>query len=250
MLGANRRKIGKMVKSVKELIMNDRLFDINPIGLIEVSPDAYFIIDFEGKITEVNAAAEAVSGYSRAELCGTGFPDHFSEPQRALNDCHKVLADGVVRDDNLEFVHQDGHCFPISLHGSVYRDCDDQITGTFVSVRDISEQKALETQLREKDRLAHTIADKSSNWFYLMRAKGKLDYVSPACETISGYSPQEFINAPELFETILHPEDRASLGDHLRECQDTLLETPIEFRIITKKKEIRWILHYCQPLFF
>jgi PAS domain S-box-containing protein len=239
-----------MVKSVKELIMNDRLFDINPIGLIEASPDAYFIVDFEGKIAEVNSAAEAISGYLRAELCGTGFPDYFNEPQRALSDCRQARAEGIVRDDTLEFRHKDGHCFPISMHGSIYRDCEDQITGTFISMRDISEQKALEAELREKERLYRAIADKSSNWFYLIRATGKLDYVSPACEVISGYSPQEFKKDPELFETILHPEDRAALGNHLRECQDAPKETPIEFRIITKKKEIRWILHYCQPLFF
>jgi PAS domain S-box-containing protein len=183
-------------------------------------------------------------------LCGTGFSEHFSEPQQALNDCRQVLADGTVRDDNLEFLHKDGHCFPISMHGSVYRDCEDRIAGTFVSVRDITEQKALEAELREKERLSRAIADKSSNWFYLMRATGKLGYVSPACETISGYSPQEFKKDPTLFERILHPEDRASLGDHLCECQDTNQKTPLEFRIITKKKEIRWILHYCQPLFF
>lgn len=230
--------------------MNDRLFDINPTGLIEASPDAYFIIDFEGKINETNAAAEAISGYSRAELCGTRLPDYFSEPQRVLDDCSQALADEVVRDDGLEFLHKDGHRIPISMHGSVYRDCEGQITGCLVSVRDISEQKALEAQLREKEKLARAIADKSSNWFYLVRATGQLGYVSPACETVTGYSPQEFRNDPTLFETILHPEDRASLGDHLHERQDTIQETPLEFRIITRKKEIRWILHYCQPLFF
>jgi PAS domain S-box-containing protein len=242
--------MGKMVKSIKELIMNDRLFDLNPTGLIEASPDAYFIIDFEGEIRETNAAAEAISGYSQAELCGTRLQEHFSEPRRVLDACSQVLADGIVRDDGLEFLHKDGHGFPISMHGSVYLGREGRITGALISVRDISGQKALDAQLRERERLARAIADKSSNWFYLMRATGKLGYVSPACETISGYSPHEFKKDPTLFERILHPEDRASLGDHLCECQDTNQKTPLEFRIITKKKEIRWILHYCQPLFF
>jgi hypothetical protein len=50
-----------MVKSIKELIINDRLFDLIPVVLIEASPDANFIIDFEGKITEVNAANDSDS---------------------------------------------------------------------------------------------------------------------------------------------------------------------------------------------
>ncbi|MEJ2599071.1 MAG: histidine kinase [Anaerolineales bacterium] len=114
---------------------------------------------------------------------------------------------------------------------------------------DISEQTALEARLHEKDRLYRTIADMSSNWFFLMRATGKIDYVSPACETISGYSPEEFKQDPTLFEAIVHPEDRAALGDHLSERQDTPRESPLEFRIISKKKEVRWILHQCQPLY-
>jgi two-component system sensor histidine kinase UhpB len=239
-----------MVKSLKELIMNDRLISIDLVSLIEASPDAYFTIDFTGKITGVNAAAEAISGYTRAELCGTSFPDYISEPQQAFEDCRHALEGGMVRDDSLEFLHKDGHRLPISMHGSVYRDCDNQISGTFISVHDISEQKAMEAHLREKERLSRTIADMSSNWLYLMKATGEPDYVSPACETISGYSPQEFKEDPALFEKILHPEDRVALKGHLSECIDTHQESPLEFRIITKKKEIRWILHSCQPLYF
>ncbi len=230
--------------------MNDRLFSINPIGLIEASPDAYFTIDFSGNISGVNAAAEALSGYTRAELCGTGFPDYLNDPQRALEDCRAAAADGLVRDDSLELRRKDGRCFPISIHGSVYRDCESQNQSIFISVRDLSALKALETRLRERERLYRTIADSSSNWSYLIRASGEPTYVSPACETISGYTPQEFQRNPALFETILHPEDRLALGDHLRECREATQEYPLEFRIFTKKKETRWILHHCQPLFY
>jgi two-component system sensor histidine kinase UhpB len=102
----------------------------------------------------------------------------------------------------------------------------------------------------EKERLYRTIADSSSNWSYLIRASGEPIFVSQACEAITGYSPQEFQKDPALFRSILHPEDRAALEDHLQECRQTLQESPLEFRIFTKKKEIRWILHHCQPLFY
>ncbi len=102
--------------------MNDRHFDLNPVFLIEARPEANFLIQFEWKITKVSAAAEAISRFSLNELCGTGFPEHFSELQRVLDNGRQVLAEGIVRADYLEFLHQDGHCFPISMHSSVYRD--------------------------------------------------------------------------------------------------------------------------------
>jgi PAS domain S-box-containing protein len=101
---------------------------MNLISLIEASPDSNFIIDFEGKITEVNAAAEAISGCSLTDLCGTGFPDHFSEPKRVLDNGRQALAEGIVPDDFLEFQHKDGHCFPISVHSSVY--CDGEVSSS------------------------------------------------------------------------------------------------------------------------
>lgn len=229
--------------------MNGRQFSVNPIGLIEASPDAYFTIDVRWKITGVNAAAEAITGYTQAELFGADFPRYFNLPQRAIESLRRAADAGVVRDDQLELCHKDGHSFPISLHASTYRDCTGQNSGIFISVRDLSAQKHLEAELREKERLYRTIADSSSNWSYLIKISGDLDYVSPACEAISGYSPEEFRHDPTLFQTILHPEDRAALADHLRENKAAVQESPLEFRIYTKKKEIRWILHHCQPLY-
>lgn len=94
-----------------------------------------------------------------------------------------------------------------------------------------------------------TIADASSNWEYWVQADGSLGYISPACEAISGYSPDEFRQNPRLMETIIHPEDR---GVFSCPCQSFLAsadKAPVEFRIITKSGDVRWILHHCQPIF-
>jgi PAS domain S-box-containing protein len=93
------------------------------------------------------------------------------------------------------------------------------------------------------------IVDSSRHWEYLVEPTGRLGYVSPACETISGYSPEEFERAPALLATILSPEDQPAAGHHFPETSASTGETTLEFRIITKSGDVRWILHHCQPIF-
>ncbi len=52
-------------------------------SLIESNIDALMTTDAAGMITDVNQQMEALTGYSRDELIGTPFADHFTEPERA-----------------------------------------------------------------------------------------------------------------------------------------------------------------------
>jgi PAS domain S-box-containing protein len=92
-------------------------------------------------------------------------------------------------------------------------------------------------------------ADASRNWEYWMQADGGLGYISPACEAVSGYSPNEFRQNPGLLETIVHPEDQTVFGRHHQSSPDSADEAPVEFRIVTKSGDVRWILHHCQSVF-
>ena len=67
-------------------------------SLLEASLDPLVTIGPEGKITDVNAATEAATGRSRAELIGTDFCDYFTEPEKARAGYEQVFREGSVRD--------------------------------------------------------------------------------------------------------------------------------------------------------
>jgi diguanylate cyclase (GGDEF)-like protein/PAS domain S-box-containing protein len=92
------------------------------------------------------------------------------------------------------------------------------------------------------------IADRIADWDYWLAPDGTLRYVSPACERITGYRPDEFQATPGLLERIIHPDDRDRFMLHLADKQR---QQPHElsFRIITRSGEVRWIGHVCQPVF-
>lgn len=117
-------------------------------GLIEASLDALFIIDRDGKITDLNAAAEAITGRSRTEMLGTGFSDYFTDPAKARAGYERAFREGFVRDYPLEVRRRDGSTIPVRYNASVYRDASGEVAGVFAAARDISALARAEHETR------------------------------------------------------------------------------------------------------
>ena len=121
--------------------------------LLEASLDPLVTIGPDGKITDVNEATEAVTGYPRAELIGKDFADYFTNPQEAREGYERVFREGFVRNYALEIRHRDGRVTPVVYNASVYRDEAGQVIGVFAAARDITAQKRAEAELRQMSRL-------------------------------------------------------------------------------------------------
>ena len=117
-------------------------------SLIEASLDPLVTIGLDGKITDVNAATEAATGCSRAELIGTDFCDYFTEPEKARAGYEQVFREGSVRDYALELRHRNGHVTSVLYNASVYRDEAGKTVGVFAAARDITERKRAEAAVR------------------------------------------------------------------------------------------------------
>jgi PAS domain S-box-containing protein len=76
-------------------------------SLIEASLDPLVTIGPDGRITDVNAATEQVTGLSRHTLIGTDFCDYFTEPEKARTGYQQVFRQGWVRDYPLDLRHRD-----------------------------------------------------------------------------------------------------------------------------------------------
>jgi PAS domain S-box-containing protein len=95
-------------------------------------------IGHDGKINDVNAAAETVTGRSRAELIGTDFSEYFREPEKARAAYEQVFHGGVVRGYALELRHRNGHSTSVLYDGSLYRDANGNVIGVVAATRPIS----------------------------------------------------------------------------------------------------------------
>ena len=86
-----------------------------------------------------------------------------------------------------------------------------------------------------------TVADFTYDWEYWMNTDGKIEYISPSCERISGYSADDFIKKPSLVQDIVIEEDRDIWNEHNRRLSDASKTSESQFRIRRQNGEIRWI---------
>lgn len=84
---------------------------------------------------------------------------------------------------------------------------------------------------------------------YFIDNEGTLVYISPSCENITGYDKESFLHNPDMLTDIIHPEDRERFQDHLKIVYDVADHSEMEFRIISRGGQVRWIKHHCSPLF-
>jgi two-component system phosphate regulon sensor histidine kinase PhoR len=65
-------------------------------------------------------------------------------------------------------------------------------------------------------------------------------YVSPLIDELTGYSPAEWTEEPDLFSKLLHPEDRAAALDELKQVRNG---TPVrlEYRLISRDGRVVWV---------
>lgn len=115
-------------------------------------------------------------------------------------------------------------------------------------IKEIEERKRAEEHLREAELRYRTVADFTHDWEYWETPDGKLRYVSPSSERITGYKPDEFINNPQLIYEITLSEDRVIWNEHYHNSLQVPNRRCIQFRIRKKDGEARWIEHVCQPV--
>lgn len=115
---------------------------------------------------------------------------------------------------------------------------------------------ALRRQVRQRTReLAaseqryRTVADFTSDWEYWLRPDGTQAYMSPSCQDLTGYDREAFAADHDLIMRITHSEDRRLLSQH-RVAEALAEPLPgLDFRIVRKDGEERWISHLCRPVF-
>lgn len=166
-------------------------------AIVDSTVDGMILIDDSGIVQTFNPACERIFGYSASDVIGKNVSMLMPEPYRHehngyLNNYHttgekKVI--GVGRE--VAGRRQDGVVFPLEL--SVV-----QITGDGKRlysgiVRDITERKAAEAALKEREARISAIVDATVDGMILIDDKGFVQTFNPACERIFGYSSKDVI---------------------------------------------------------
>ena len=218
--------------------------------ILDSAADAIFLADFDTKmIIRVNHMACEKLGYTEKELLAMKVMDvdnnSISEEETTSIWNKMVIGTPVT----LATFHQrkDGSTFPVEVRASLI--IHDQRKAVLGLARDISDRVAAEAALAESELKYRLLAENTFDWVYWISPQGKLVYNSPSCEHITGYSLEEFAQNLHLIENITHQDDSLMIRNHTKELLGDFHEEDIDFRIITKNGDLRWIRHSCRPVY-
>ncbi|MBK7175416.1 MAG: PAS domain-containing protein [Bacteroidales bacterium] len=202
------------------------------------------VIGYDWRYIYLNQTAEIHNRRPNAELLGNRYMDMWPgiEETEIFKIIEKALRNRVFKHFENEFVFPDGSpgWFDLSIQPVP--------EGVFILSIDVTERKKAEIALRTSEEKYRLVSDNSDDWIYWVRPDGFIHYVSPACQRVTGYSPEEFISHPELIQQIVFEADQELFRNHahIQEYDDTPHQ--LDFRIRTKEGEQRWISHSCNPM--
>jgi len=223
---------------------------LHSIGEAVVSTDA------EGRVAEMNAIAESMTGWTSVEANGkpldsvlwivsgrTGKP-MISPATQALQTGQAV----ELANDTL-LISRDGTQRQVAHSAAPMRDAAGELTGVVLVLRDVTQEYRHRAELCEAKERFDQLARLSRTITWEVDADGRYTYVSDVVEEVLGYRPDELVGKKHLWDA--HPlesrdtfrSDALELFARSRPFED--LVAPMN----TKGGETRWISTNGLPLF-
>ncbi len=178
------RDISERKEAERQLRQSEKHFR----ALFELSRDGFILADPEGRFLDANKAYCDMTGYSVPELRSLGdfyaiTPDKWHDWQRK-EIWPRLFASGDTGVYQKEYIHKDGHVFPVELRDFAVHDDEGAVRCAWGIVRDISERVRTEGRMR----LLMQMVEQSPACIVMTDPRGDIEYVNPKFTDLSGYT--------------------------------------------------------------
>ncbi|MBI5048422.1 MAG: PAS domain S-box protein [Deltaproteobacteria bacterium] len=173
---------------------------------------AVFVVKMPERIIEfVNSSVEPIFGYKPEECVGR-FVDFFYPDIKEFQECAGKLEEAVRQGKDVLSIEQglrrkNGEIFPSGITTTVFKK-DGIVTRVVSIVRDITEQKRTEKELREREEQQRIILQTSMDSFWLIDTTGRFLDVNEACCRLIGYTRDDLLKmSVKDIEVLETPDD-------------------------------------------
>ena len=204
--------------------------------VFQALPDPAFLLDSQGTILDLNAAAESA------------FPAVEKAKGRPIQDNHLIAVAGQLPAALQHVLSQRSVVtleHAVTAGATVYHEVrlaplgGDEILAL---VRDVTEARLAEKSLRENDAQFRVVTQNITDAFWIRSADMReVRYVSPAFERIWGRPASYLYAHPDLWASFIVPEDREHVLRTFSGLTGPARSLDVEYRIARPDGEIRWV---------
>jgi len=215
----------------------ERLFS----AAVESSNDAIITMSLDGTITGWNSAAERLFGHTAAEAVGKNITllvpdDRLPEIQDALR--RIGWGESIEHNETIR-LRKDGSRIEVSLSISPIKSHSGATIGISMVARDITDANKTRQVLRQQTEELRRIFETSQDLILVMDSRGFLVQISPSCEAILGYRPEEMIGRSGA--DFVHPDHLENSRQEMRAARRGQRPNIADARCIHKDGRAVWL---------
>ncbi len=224
--------------------------------------EAIVTTDALGRIQYVNRAATLLLRRDLPDIVGQPFESvvkifDTTDTAHAVPLVEQVRSSGhtVHLGNHQVLVQDDGTHLAIEATAAPVRDLGGQLVSVVMTLRECTEQRQVETMLRERlvlqsrfGRIAAVVP--GAIYEYRMGVDGRVQllYASQAFEEILGFDPRLFADDASAWTAGVYPGDIAKVNEAIAAAMLALTPINIEHRVITPHRGLRWVVVSGVPL--
>jgi len=186
---------------------------------------------------EVNPSFERYTGFNAADIIGKRVSELMPDLEPYWIETYGQVACTGVQLSIENYSHELNKWFKVTAYSPE--------RGYFATIfEDITDRKKAEELLKEKDERYKQLFESVVGYVYTVFIENKNPVKTvhgPGCEAITGYTPDDFIDDPELWYKMIYPDDRGRVILFASDVINKNIFNPIEHRIIHSDGSLVWV---------
>lgn len=218
------------------------LFQYAPVGIYQSTR--------EGKIITANDQLARILGYdSTAELMSQNIKDFYVSHETRESLINEYAPTGSTANLEIQWVRKDNRKIWISLHAHIINNPRNRETIFEGFVRDITDRKKAELELKETEIRYRQLIESVSAIFWRADAENfRFKFVSRQAETLLGFPVKRWLEEKDFWINHIHPDDRERA---VRLCRESTKEGKLhafDYRMTASDGSVIWLRDIVQVI--
>ena len=209
-------------------------------NLFENVKDVFYQIDLSGIINEVSPSIKHFSEFNREEILSTNVSGLYYNPADREILLNAIKKNGEVRDFELIFKTKSGEKRFASINARLISDANGKPNHIDGSLRDITERKRVDEELRESEKQYRDVIENTSDVILTTDINGNILFGNKTSLTITGYSLVDFTKMNYL--ELIHPEYRRKAQIfYMKQFKNKIQTSYFEYPLKNKSGDTIWL---------